>query len=461
MKRIIHMTGLLAFSLLTACASGSDYQLPSVSVPVAYKEASGDWRQANQQDEITHGAWWSVYKDSILDNLEKQVNVSNQSLKEGEAAYREASAVAEETRSSLFPSLSLNASIGAQRGNMPSPMAPDTLYGTATWTPDIWGRIHRGLESDEENTKASAADLAAAQLSLQALLATNYFDLRAQDELKRLLDETVKTDKTALQIIRRQYNTGTGSVTDVLAAETQLENAQAQSSHANVKRARLEHAIAVLIGRPPADFSLPQKEFSAYVPEIPLGIPSALLERRPDIAAAERAMKSANAQIGVAASAWFPNLTLSASSGAASTTLGRLLQVSDGFWAVGPALAETIFDASTREALIAQKRAAYDQSVAHYRQTVLTAFQQVEDSLSDLRILAEEEKSQEASLDHARITEQLMGHHYMDGLEPYNSFLMAQTARLASERDLLVVRQSHLDASVALIESLGGGWKDR
>jgi len=455
--KILRITALSGLTFLAACAVGPNYQRPPVETPASYKEDFGEWRHAAPQ-EIDRGAWWSIYKDPVLDDLEKQVDVSNQNLKEAEAAYREASAVVEETHASLFPSLSLNSSVGSQRGTMPTPMASDTLYGTASWTPDIWGRIRRGVESDEANAEASAADLAAARLSMQATLATNYFDLRAQDELKRLLDAMAEADKTALQIVQRQYDTGTGSITDVLAAQTQLEDVQAKAINAGVKRAQLEHSIAVLIGKAPADFSLPPKEFVDDTPDIPVGVPSALLERRPDIASAERMMMSANAQIGVATAAWFPNLTLSASGGFAGMALSKLLQASNGFWSVGPALAETIFDAGAREDRIEQTRAAYDKSVARYRQTVLTAFQQVEDNLSALRILAEQKKVQESSVAHARTTEQLMMHHYMGGLEPYNSVLMAQTARLNSEQAMLVVRQSRLDASVALIQALGGGW---
>lgn len=454
MKRIA-LTGLL---FLSACAVGPDYQRPSVDVPATYKEASGDWQQAKPQDELDRGVWWSIYKDSVLDDLEKQVDISNQNLKAAEAAYREASAITDETRASLFPSLSLNSTVGGQRGDMPTPTASNALYGAATWTPDVWGRIRRNVESDEANAEASAADLASARLSMQATLAMNYFDLRAQDELRRLLDAMADADKTALQILQRQYDTGTGSITDVLAAQTQLENVQAQAINAGVKRAQLEHAIAVLIGKAPADFSLPPKEFTDYVPEIPVGVPSTLLERRPDIAASERMMMSANAQVGVATAAWFPNLTLSASSGFASMALSKLLQASGGFWSVGPALAETIFDAGAREDRIEQKRAAYDQSVAKYRQTVLTAFQQVEDNLAALRILTEQKKVQQSSLAHARTVQELMMHHYMAGLKPYNDVLMAQTSRLTGEQALLAVRQSRLDASVALIQALGGGW---
>jgi NodT family efflux transporter outer membrane factor (OMF) lipoprotein len=457
MKRIFEIAAPFVLVILAACTAGPDYVRPPVDIPVAYKEL-GDWRQAEPQDDIDRGAWWSIYKDPVLDDLERQIEVSNQNLKAADAAHREALAVVDEAHSSLFPGLSLNASIGSQNGTMPTPMSPNGLYGAAAWTPDLWGRIHHGLESDKANAEASAADLAAARLSIQAILATDYFDLRAQDELTRLLGAMAATDKNALQIVQYQYDTGTGSFADILMAETQLESVQAQFLNAGVRRAQLEHAIAVLIGKPAAEVSLPPKTFADATPDIPVGVPSTLLERRPDIASAEGAVASANAQIGVATAAWYPDITLSASSGFTSTILGKLLQASNSFWAVGPSLAETVFDAGAREARIGQKRAAYDKSVALYRQTVLTSFQQVEDGLSSLHILADQEKVQKASVAHAQTTEQLMLHHYMGGLEPYSSVLAAQTARLGSEQALLVVRQSRLNASVGLIQALGGGY---
>lgn len=455
---IMNKYALMGLALLSACTVGPDYQRPSVDVPTSYKESYGEWRQTAPQDEVDRGAWWSIYKDPVLDGLEKQVTISNQILKAAEAAYREANAAAEETRTALFPSLTLNGTTGRQVGTMPTPTLTNSLYGTASWTPDVWGRIRRNIESDEAKAQASSADLAAAELSMQATLATDYFDLRAQDELKRLLDKAVEVSKKTAQIAQKQYDSGTGDAVDIHAAQMQLENAAAQAVNANVRRAQLEHAIAVLIGKNPSEFSLPRGKFADDIPTIPAGLPSSLLERRPDIASSERMVMAANAQIGVAEAAWFPNLTLSASSGFASMALSKLLQASNSFWAVGPSIAETIFDAGAREAREKQASAAYDQSVANYRQTVLSAFQQVEDGISTLRYLSEQQTKQERSLVHAREAEKLALAQYERGVGPYNSTLAAQNDRLNSEQSLLIVRASRLDASIAFIQALGGGW---
>ena len=282
MKKFHRIMPLVSLALLAACAVGSDYVRPSIEVPTSYKEDYGEWRQATPQDEKDRGAWWSIYKDPVLDNLEKQIDISNQNLKAAEAAYREANAVAEETRTALFPSLTLNSTAGRQKGAMPTPTDSDSLYGTASWTLDVWGRIRRGIERDEAKVQASAADLAGARLSLQATLATDYFDLRAQDELKHLFDAMVEVNKRILQIAQRQYDSGAGSLADVLIAQSQLENVQAQSINTGIRRAQLEHAIAVLIGKPPTEFSLPVEKFIDSVTYIPVALPSALLERRPD-----------------------------------------------------------------------------------------------------------------------------------------------------------------------------------
>jgi NodT family efflux transporter outer membrane factor (OMF) lipoprotein len=458
MRKISRILPVVGLAFLTACTMGPDYERPSIEVPTAYKEDYGQWRHASPHDEQDRGVWWAIYKDPVLDNLEKQIDISNQNLKAAEAAYHEADAVAKETRTALFPGLTLNFTTGRQKGEMPTPTASDSLYATASWTPDVWGRIRRGVESDEAKAQASAADLASARLSMQATLATDYFDLRAQDELKRLFDKRIETQKKAVQLAQRQYDSGTGDAADVHAAQMELENVQAQTINAKVKRAQLEHAIAVLIGKPSASFSLQPDKYVDDVQDIPADVPSALLERRPDIASSERMVMAANAQIGVAQAAWFPDLTLSASSGFASMALSKLLQASNSFWAFGPTLAETVFDAGAREYREEQAKAAYDQSIASYRQTVLTAFQQVEDNLASVRILTEQRKAQEASVAHARMAEKLTLAQYTRGIDPYSSVLAAQNARLGNEQTLLMVRQSRLDASIALIQALGGGW---
>lgn len=449
---------LLGLTILSACSLSPDYQHPSINVPASYKEGFDEWRQATPQDEIDRGAWWLIYKDPVLDDLEKQVALSNQNLKAAEAAYRQANAVAEETRSALFPNLALNGTTGRQVGTMPAPTLTNSLYGAASWTPDIWGRIRRSIESDEAKAQASAADLASARLAMQVALATDYFDLRAQDELKRLFGQMIETSKKSTEIVARQYASGTGNAADVHAAQMQLENIQAQAINADIRRAQLEHAIAVLIGKPPSELSIKPGKFTDKISDIPAGLPSALLERRPDIASSERAVMAANAQIGVAKAAWFPDLTLSASGGFASMGFTKLMQASNSFWAVGPAIAETVFDGNAREARQKQAGAAYEQSVAKFRQTVLDAFQQVEDGLSTLHYLSEQKERLEATLAHLREAEMLALSQYEKGVGSYDNVLDAQNARLSSEQSLLMVRASRLDASIALIQALGGGW---
>jgi NodT family efflux transporter outer membrane factor (OMF) lipoprotein len=446
--------------LLVACAVGPDYERPTVDTPAAFKEA-GDWQKAEPADAMDRGAWWSVYKDPILDALEKQVDVSNQNLKAAEAAYRAATAAADQTRSALFPTVSLDGS-GLRSGNGQPGTRQTTAYNlstSASWTPDVWGRIRRSLESSEANAEASAADLASARLSAQAALATDYFDVRMQDNLKRLLVETADANKKILRIAQNQYQAGITSKADVLSAQTQVESVQAQAINADVARASLEHAIAVLIGRAPADFALAPEANKPYrVPNIPAEVPSTILQRRPDIAAAERAVAAANAQIGVAEAAWFPDLTLSGSYGYTSAVIGKLVQASTSLWSFGPSVAETIFDAGAREAAVEQAQATFDQSVATYRQTTLTAFQQVEDNLSALRILADEAKAQDATVTDARKAEQLTLNQYKQGIVPFNNVLTAETTRLANEQTALSVHKSRLEDSVALIQALGGGW---
>jgi NodT family efflux transporter outer membrane factor (OMF) lipoprotein len=451
---------LAASALLAACEVGPDYERPPVETPGSYKEGA-NWQPAQPRDDADRGAWWAVYHDPILDDFERQIDISNQNLKASEAAYRAARAVVEETNATLFPTLSLNAG-ATQAGQINGHIKPVTTYnlnGAGSWAPDVWGRIRRGVESDEANAQVSAADLASARLSAQGALATDYFDLRAQDDLIRLLNQTAQDDKKAMQIVQHQYDAGIAARADVLAAQTQYETVQSQAINAGVKRTQLEHAIAVLIGKPPAALTIePKKTFDYVLPNVPAEAPSVLLERRPDIASAERAMAAANAQIGVDVAAWYPNFTLSGTAGYSAVMLSKLLQASNSLWSVGPALAETIFDAGAREAKIEQSRAAYDQSVATYRQTVLTAFQQVEDNLSALRILSEQSKMEDAAVADARKSAQLTLNQYKEGIVPYSSVLTAQTTALSNEQTALTVRQSSFDASIALIQALGGGW---
>ncbi len=458
MKHLFTIVVLVALAFVSACAVGPDYHRPPVETPAAYKEDYGPWHKAAPQNATIDGDWWRAYHDPVLNVLEKQIDVSNQPLKAALAAYREAAAVAAESRTALFPKADVAAEVGKMHGTMPRPMLPESLAVGGSWEPDLWGRIRRETESAAARTQASASDLAAARLSLQAMLATDYFDLRAQDARAQLLGDIVETDRKSLQIARYQYATGTGSADDVLMAETRLENARAKAVKTGVRRAQLVHAIAVLVGKPPADFSLAVRPYRDAVPVIPVGLPSALLERRPDIAAAERRMAAANAKIGVVTAAWFPDITLSASAGYTGMTLDKALQAPMGFWAFGAGFAETLFDAGRRADRITAAQAAFDRSVAMYRQTVLTAFRQVEDGLSSLRVLGQSYDEQNAAALHAKRTEQLAQRQYASGIGNYRKVLIGRAIWLKNKVALLKLHQSRLDASIGLIRALGGGW---
>lgn len=463
-------TGL---GMLAACAVGPDYQRPPADTPPAYKEAQG-WKPGEPQDTANRGAWWAVYKDPLLDELEGQIDVSNQNLKAFEAAYRQASAIIQEARAAYFPTLTVTGQgqrSGQGAGAGGSGSTSRGIFSTAarvqnsfhltaaaTWELDVWGRIRRTVESDVANAQASAADLASARLSAQGTLAADYFLLRVNDELKRLLDDTVDADQRALEITQNRYRSGVAAKSDVASAQAQVDGVRAQSINVGVQRAALEHAIAVLIGKPPAEFAIAPVSEQAVMPDIPPELPSALLERRPDIAGAERRMASANAQIGVAIAAYFPAITLSASYGYVSSVLDNLIRISNAVWAVGPQLAETVFDAGLRDAQVEAARAAYDQTVATYRQTVLTGFQQVEDELASLRILAQQAEVQDSAVRAAEEAEALILNQYKAGTVAYTSVITAQTIALGDEQAALTVMQDRLTASVALIQALGGGW---
>jgi NodT family efflux transporter outer membrane factor (OMF) lipoprotein len=377
---------VLALLLLSACAVGPDYEKPPVDTPPAFKEA-GEWKPAMPQDNAVRGMWWEVYRDPILNAMEKQVDISNQTLKQAEASYRAAVDIADQTRAGLFPTGAATPS--ATRAGTGTHNAATTydLSAGASWSLDIWGRIRRTLESNEASAQASEADLASARLSAQAELATDYFSLRVQDQLQRLLDKTAEDDDKILTIVKNQYEAGVAAQSDVLAARTQAESAHAAAVGNGVRRAQLEHAIAVLLGRPPADFALAATGNVGEVPMIPASVPSALLERRPDIASAERQMASANALIGVAEAAYYPDVTLSASYGFSATSLGSLFNAASSLWSFGASASETLIDFGARDAATDEDRANFDGSVAFYRQTVLTAFQNVEDNLAAQRIL--------------------------------------------------------------------------
>jgi len=453
--------------LLSACTVGPDYQRPDAPVPAQYKEAG--WKVGEPLDAIDRGAWWSVYKDPLLDELQRQIDISNQNLKAAAAAFEEAEWIVAQARAAFFPTVDLNAS--AQRSRTGGGSSSSTGAGrsgftssqfstsaSASWVPDLWGKIRRTVEGDVASAQASAGDLASARLSAQGTLASDYLQLRMSDELKRLFDAAASYYAESLRITRNQYRSGTADQSAVSQAEAQLESTQSQAIAVGVTRAQLEHAIAVLIGKPPAEFSIPPTEAKIAVPVIPAEMPSALLERRPDIAASERQMAAANAQIGVAVAAFYPNVTLSADNGTSALTLNRLLATTSRFWSFGSNLVQTVFDAGARSAQVEQARAVFDQDVANYRQTVLTAFQQVEDQLAALRILAEQAEVQDKAVAAAFEAARILNNQYLAGTVAFTSVIVADQTALANAETAVNIRQSRLVASAALIQALGGGW---
>jgi NodT family efflux transporter outer membrane factor (OMF) lipoprotein len=451
--------GAGGIALLASCAVGPDYQRPNFQTTENYKEQS-DWKPTEPNDAMSRGPWWKIFKDDQLAVLEAKIQISNENVKAAAAAVAQARALVAQARAGLWPTIA--ASVGAQRGAIGTAPVHTTADATVSgnWTLDIWGQIRRTVESDRASAQASVAALAAATLSAQGELATDYFELRAQDELQRLLDDIVVAEQLSLKITESRYKFGVAAKADVVSAETQLLNSQAQQINAKIQRGILEHAIAVLIGEQPAAFSLAIAAMRSDVPTVPAGIPSTLLERRPDVAEAERKMAASNAQIGVATAAFFPSLILSGSDQYTSGTFSRLLNASNRVWAVGPQLAETIIDGGLRRAEVAQARAAYEANVATYRQTVLSGFEQVEDQIVTLRVLEQQAVVEDAAVAAAKEAEKLTLNQYKAGTVPYSSVITAQTTRLSSEETALAVLSSRLQASVTLIEALGGGWTE-
>jgi NodT family efflux transporter outer membrane factor (OMF) lipoprotein len=461
----------VASTLLTACTLGPNYARPEIEAPAAYKEAQ-DWKTAEPRDSEPRGNWWTVFNDAQLDALAGQVEVSNQTIKAAEARVREARALTQQAQAAYFPIVTANAS--ATRGGGRATIGGSTdvsgggVGGTVrnsynvsldvNWEIDLWGRVRRTVEAGEATAQASVADLEAAKLSAQAQLAEDYFLLRALDAQIRLLTDTVDAYQKSLQLTRNQYAVGVAARADVAQAETQLKSTQAQALDAGVQRAQLEHAIAVLLGKAPANFSIAPEVVATTFPSIPPELPSALLERRPDIAAAERRAAAANAQVGVAEAAFFPSLTLSATGGFQSSVLSQLFSAPSRYWSLGPALAQTIFDAGLRRAQTAQAMATYDENVANYRQTVLAGFQEVEDNLAALRILEQEAAVQDDAVKSARESLTITLNQYRAGTANYLAVVVAQAVALSNERTSLTILGRRLTASVTLIKALGGGW---
>jgi NodT family efflux transporter outer membrane factor (OMF) lipoprotein len=446
--------------LLGACTVGPNYHRPGAIVPVAYKEAPG-WTRAAPADNRGKGSWWRIYRDPVLNRLEPLVAVSNQTLAADYAAYKQAEAIVREVRGGLFPVVGLtgDAKRFGQGGGSSHPQSSASLEGNVSWVPDIWGKIRRQVEGDQAAAQASAAELANATLSAQAALAGDYVNLRAQDATVDLLQQTAAAYRQSLRITENQADAGVATPLDVITARTQLEGAQAQLINAGVARAQYEHAIAVLVGKPPADLNLTPGKLIARIPRIPVGVPSTLLQRRPDIAVAERSMAQANAQIGVAVGAFYPDLNLSALGGYSASPIHDLFSASNALWSLGTDATATLFEGGSRRAAVSAARSGYAQSVAVYRQTVLTAFQQVEDALSNLRILAQQAKAQQAAVKDARQAVQIALNEYQAGTQAYTTVVTAQVTLLTDQQAALAVQQGRLLASIALIQGLGGGWQ--
>jgi len=482
--------GTIAIALSCGCNVWPRYQRASVDTPPAYKEIDG-WKMAQPKDDTLRGKWWEIFGDSELNALEDQVNVSNQNIASAEASFLEARALVKQARSQLFPTVTTAPSITVQRqpangaivtnstGSTGSTGAGTGSTGSsatgtgvahsgtfvdyslpfdASYQVDLWGRIRNQVKEQIYAAQSSAADVQNVRLTAQAEVAVDYFEIRAQDAQKQLLDATVKAYQDSVDLTKVLYETGIDSDEDVSEAETQLDTTQAQDTDLDILRAQYEHAIAMLVGKPASTFSIPLAPLKATPPAVPIGVPSQLLERRPDVAAAERSMAAANAQVGVARAAYFPTLTLSAAAGFESDSITTWFSWPSRFFSVGPQLAETLFDAGLRRATVEQYRAAYDQTIAGYRQTVLTAFQQVEDNIAELRILEKEVQQQDTAVGAAQRTLDLAIDRYRLGIDSYLNVITAQTTSLTNQRTALTLRMEQMTSTVQLIEALGGGW---
>jgi NodT family efflux transporter outer membrane factor (OMF) lipoprotein len=481
-RRLLSLVPCLCGPLLAgACAVAPKYVKPPVATPAAY----GEWKPAQPSDDSIRGQWWELFGDPQLNTLEEQLSVSNQNIAGAMANFVVARTLVKQARSQLMPTVTVAPSItalyvpfagsaaaapaaGTSVSSAASAASTALTSGTlaefalpfdASWTPDVWGRLRGTVLANVLGAQASAADLENVRLMMQAELAVDFYQLRAQDALKQLFDATVSAYRESLEITQVQFRAGIASDETVAQAETQLETTEAQDTNLGILRAQSLHAIALLVGQPASGFSLPAASLTLTPPEIPVGVPSALLERRPDVAAAERRVAQANAQVGVASAAFFPTVMLSASGGFEATSLASWLAWPSRFWSVGPALAETLFDAGLRRATVQQYQAAFAASVASYRQTVLTAFEQVENNLVALRLLSEELAQQEAAAASADRSLRLATARYRAGIDPYLNVITAQTILLTNQQAAVNLRAQQMTTSVQLIEALGGGWE--
>jgi len=460
---------LLAIAVLqlSGCEVGPKYHPPVVQAPPAYKEA-GDWKPAQPNDQNLGGTWWTMFQDPQLDALELQIDVSNQNLKAAEAQYRQSRAVLRQSRADYYPTVTAGPSATRTLISSNRPPLSSTFDGVTyndfvlpvdfSYQVDVWGRVRRMVESNREQAQASAADLATVNLSMHADLALDYFQARSLDAEEQLLNSTVKQYEQALELTRSQFTGGLASEVEVKQAMTQLQTVRAEAIDVGVLRAQYEHAVAILIGKPPADFSLPPLPLSAPPPLIPIGVPSELLERRPDIAAAERRVAAANAQIGVAESAYYPSINLGGSGGFESSSITTLLTGPSGLWSFGGSALMTVFDGGRRRALTDQAIAAHDYQVAAYRQNVLTGFQQVEDNLAAVRILENEAQVQDEAVVAAQGSLDLSIKRYKGGVTSYLEVITAQDAALTDEVTAVNILGRRMANTVLLIQALGGGW---
>jgi NodT family efflux transporter outer membrane factor (OMF) lipoprotein len=463
--------------LLSGCMVGPKYHTPPAvaqAPPATYKESptqfqdTDGWKVAQPQDAMLHGKWWEIYNDPELNALEERLNIDNQNIKQFFANFMEARTLIAQARSQLYPTVSVGPSY--QRAKTSSNLGTSSvanpgrqssvgsLPATVSWEPDLWGRVRSTIHEQQYNAQLSAADLENERLTEQASLATFFFEIRGQDALQAILNDTVEADKKALELTQAQYDTGVGDRISVVEAQNTLQNVQAQAINLGVARSQFEHAIAMLVGANASDFSIPVKPVSVSPPPIPIGLPSSLLERRPDIAASERNMAAANAEIGIATAAYYPDLTLSASGGFESSTFKHLFDWPSRFWSIGPTVSETVFDAGLRRATVRQFVEVYNANVAGYRQTVLTGFQQVEDALASVRILSQQLIQQQQAVTSAEEFVTLETARYQTGIDPYVDVVTAQTTLLTDRQSVANLRVQEMTASVQLIEALGGGW---
>ncbi len=463
-------SSLLLAALLTlgGCAVGPTYQRPAAAIPAQFKEAQG-WQKANPADAFDRGNWWQLFGDPELDRLEQPVDVSNQNIAAAAAAYAQARAAIGEQRAALFPVVTLDGSANRSNRSDGSGRSSNANSGNGTyqasigasWEPDVWGRLRRTAEAAGANAQASAADLASARLAAQGTLAVNYFSLRLADAQGKLLQQTLDGYRRVLQIAQNRYAAGIAPKTDVLQAQTQLAGTEADLAGVERQRALAEHAIAVLIGKPPAEFSLAPEQWNTTVPQVPAGVPSTLLQRRPDIAAAERRVAAANEQIGIARAAYFPSIALNASYGSSASRVADLFAASSSIWALGLSAAETLFNAGATGARVKEAEAAHAQAVAKYRQAVLSAFQDVEDQLAASQVLARQQELRRQASEAADLAETQMLNRYREGQVSYTEVVTAAATALNARRALVQAQADRQTTAVALIQALGGSWQAR